>query len=107
MHPDIFTFHILCQHCHIVIYFSILTERTFIVSILNNITSTRKHLPCNFQFIIYTDCGLKYMVSHLSVGAEDAGGILDLVLITMMMMTMMLILIYTIKTYVTAYRMNN
>ena len=106
MHPDIFTFHILWQWCHLVIYFSILMERTFTVSIINNFTFTRKHLPCNFQYIIYTDCGLKYMGSHHSVGAEEAGGILDLVLMTMIM-TMMVVLIYGIKTHVTAYRMNN
>jgi len=44
--------------------------------------------------------------SHHSVGAEEAGGILDLVLMTTMMMTVMVILIYGIKTHVTAYRMN-
>jgi len=94
-----------------VIYFSIVTERNFIVSKPKNFTFTRKHLPCNFQFIIYIDCGLKYMGSHHSVGAEEAGGILDLVLMRMMMMmmmmTMMVILIYGIKTHITAYRMNN
>ena len=46
------------------------------------------------------------MGSHHSVGAEEAGGILDLVLMTTMMMTVMVILIYGIKTHVTAYRMN-
>jgi len=84
------------------------TVLTFRINyLLKNNTFTRKHLPCNFQFIIYIDCGLKYMWSHHSVGAEEAGGILDLVLMTKMMMTMMVILIYGIKTHVTAYRMNN
>ena len=61
------------------------------------------------------------MGSHHSVGAEEDGGILDLVLMTTMMMTMvmttmvmttmmmtmMAIIIYGIKTHITAYRMNN
>jgi len=44
------------------------------------------------------------MGSHHSVGAEEVGGILDLVLMTMMMMmmmmTMMVILTCRIKTHV-------
>jgi hypothetical protein len=52
-----------------------------------------------------TDCGLKYMGSHHSVGAEKAGGILDLVLKTTMII-MMVILIYGINSHITAYRMN-
>jgi hypothetical protein len=53
------------------------------------------------------DCGLKYIGSHHSVGAEKTGGILDLVSMTMMMI-MMVILIYGIKTHIIiAYRINN
>ena len=49
---------------------------------------------------MYSDCGLEYMGSHHSVGAEEAGGILDVVsmmTIMTMMMIMMVILFYGIK----------